>query len=416
MMSVSDPDAVRAGRWLSRPGCRAVMAALGGVEGDTRFVGGAVRDALLDRPVNDIDLATRLVPDEVVRRAQEAGLKAVPTGIDHGTVTIVAEHTPYEVTSLRKDVETDGRRAVVAFTQDWSEDAMRRDFTINALYADRDGRIYDAVGGMTDLANRTLRFIGDAETRIREDYLRILRFFRFASQIEYLVLDRAGLMACAALAPGLADLSVERVQAELFKLLGGADPVDALRQMAAAGILQQVLPEARSMARLEAVARVERDRLFEADPERRFYALLGARHVGPVGQRLRLSNRALARLKAISDAEDVQRAHKLVAPAMEVAALQRALHRLGAGAFRDLVVLLWADDSGDHRENLWRALLAHADVWQPRTLPVSGDDITALGIEPGPRVGQILSLLDDWWSQNGFPDREAVLGRLYELV
>ncbi len=416
MMTVSEPDAVLARAWIEQPGCRAVLKALDADEGKTRIVGGAVRDALLGRTVNDIDLATQYLPEQVIAKVEAAGLKAVPTGLDHGTITVVSDHQPYEVTTLRKDVETDGRRATIAYTDNWSDDALRRDFTMNALYADRDGRIYDAVGGRADLDHRRLRFIGDAETRIREDYLRILRFFRFASQIEPLALDRAGLMACADLAGGMRDLSAERVQAELLKLLGGHGPVDALRQMAAANILGHVLPEARSMARLEALVRVERERLFESDPLRRFYVLAGARHAADVGARLRFSNKMQDRLKAMAIAEEVQRAHKLIAPVMEVAAMQRALHKLGAPAFRDLVIFLWAEDQGDGRENLWRALLAHADVWQPRNLPVSGEDIMAAGVKPGPQVGQLLSLLDDWWCENGFPDREAVLARLFELV
>jgi len=416
MMEVSVPDAVLAKHWLDRPGCKDVLRALDGDDGKTRIVGGAVRDALLGRPVNDIDLATQYMPEQVIAKVEAAGLKAVPTGLDHGTITVVAAHQPFEVTTLRKDVVTDGRRATIAYTDQWAEDAKRRDFTINALYADQDGRIYDAVGGRADLDHRCLRFIGDAETRIREDYLRILRFFRFSSQIEPLALDRDGVMACAALAQGMANLSAERVQSELIKLLGGHGPVDALRQMAASNILGHVLPEARSMARLEALVRVERDRLFTSDPLRRFYGLLGPRQAEKTGQRLRFSNKMLARLESMARAEEVQRAHKMIAPVMEVAAMQRALHRLGTQAFRDLVIFLWAEDQGDGRENLWRALLAHADVWQPRTLPVTGDDIMAVGVKPGPQVGQLLSLLDDWWCENGFPERVAVLARLYELV
>src|SRR6201996_6519457 len=242
---------------------RAVLAAL---DGEGKFVGGAVRNALLNKPVADIDIATPLLPDDVVARLKKAGLGAVPTGIEHGTVTAVVNGKPLEITTLRRDVSTDGRRATVAFTTDWAEDAQRRDFTMNALYADADGEILDTVGGIADLQAGHVRFVGDPITRIKEDYLRILRLFRFHAWYGKGELDDAALKASAAEKAGLAQLSGERIQKEMLKLLAAENPAPVLRVMAASGILGEILPGDLNIARLERLVTIDANNFFAPDP------------------------------------------------------------------------------------------------------------------------------------------------------
>src|SRR6476619_45805 len=233
-----------AAKWRSKRGVNRLLDALGADEGLTRFVGGAVRDDLLGLPVNDIDLATRIPPDEVINRLEKARIKAVPTGIDHGTVTAISDGHPFEITTLRRDVSTDGRRATVAFTDDWQEDAARRDFTINALSADPEtGELFDYFGGLADLEQRHIRFIGDPLQRIAEDHLRILRFFRFHARFDAREPDAAALDACTARANDLMALSRERIADELIKLLGTDDPVPTIAIMVERAILRPVLPE-----------------------------------------------------------------------------------------------------------------------------------------------------------------------------
>lgn len=235
--------------WWQGASAVALLDALGG---QARFVGGAVRDSLLNRPVNDVDLATPLLPDEVIARLEAAGFKAIPTGIEHGTITAVVTGKTFEITTLRRDAATDGRRATVAFSTDWAEDAQRRDFTINALFADGDGRIYDYTDGSSDLDPTRIRFIGKAEDRVREDYLRLLRFFRFQAHYSRCPMDGEALQAAKVLAPGLAQLSAERVWSELKRLLAAPDPAEVLDAMAATGVLARVLPEALWPVRLPA--------------------------------------------------------------------------------------------------------------------------------------------------------------------
>ena len=263
-------DRIEPRRWMTCKSTTAVLAALAAAGAPARFVGGCVRDSLLDRPVQDVDIATPTPPDEVIWLLTEASIKAVATGLAHGTVTAVIGRAHFEITTLRRDVETDGRRAKVAFTKDWAADAARRDFTINALYLDPDGAIYDPTGGLADLRAGRVRFVGDAAARIREDYLRILRFFRFHAHYGRGEVDRAGLEACRALAAGVASLSGERLQGELLRLLGAADPTPVLRLMAAEGILAHILPEAIRIERLAGLIEVDR----AVDPLRRLAALV----------------------------------------------------------------------------------------------------------------------------------------------
>ena len=287
--------------WRERPGLRPLLGALDAAEGQTRFVGGCVRDTLLDLPVSDVDLATRLAPDEVMARLKRARIRAVPTGIAHGTVTAVLSDGPVEVTTLRRDVSTDGRRATIAYTEDWREDASRRDFTINALSADPEtGEVFDYFGGEADLDARRLRFIGDPLTRIAEDHLRILRFFRFHARFGRGEPDTAALEACSARANDLMALSRERIADELLKLLALPDPASTVALMAERGIFAPVLPEVggEGVARLTSLIQSERTAGEAPEPLRRFSALLppDPAAAAAVAARLRLSKKAAKRL------------------------------------------------------------------------------------------------------------------------
>lgn len=326
--------------WLESQATQAVMRALeaAGGEGCARFVGGCVRNSLLGQPVDDIDIATRLRPEQTMAALKAAGLKAVPTGVEHGTVTGVSERRPYEITTLRRDVETDGRRAVVAFTEDWAEDAARRDFRLNALYADAAGTVFDPTGGgLEDAAAGRIVFVGEAETRIREDYLRILRFFRFYAWYGRGEPDAVGLAACAALKGGMAQLSAERVSKEVLKLLAAPDPRAAVRAMAETGVLAQVLPQAQPLALLEAMCDLT------DDPVMRLSALLpaDAAVVTEIAGGLRLSNAVRDRLAAmVADGP-------AVSPTISDAEARAAIYRLGRRAFEDRLMRAEAAGGGD---------------------------------------------------------------------
>src|SRR5215470_14951797 len=281
-------DRLPAQPWMLETATRDVLAALTADGDPARFVGGCVRDALLGRPVADIDIATPAPPDRVLALLARAGIRALPTGIAHGTVTALADRRHFEITTLRHDVSTDGRRAVVAFTADWAADAARRDFTINALFCDAEGRVYDHVGGLADLAARRVRFVGDARTRIREDVLRLLRFFRFYAQLGVPPPDEAALAAAGELAPLLPLLSGERVRAELLRLLASPDPAAVLRLMQAHGVLAHLLPPGLDLDRLAGLVAVEQRVAGAADPLRRLAALLhDAAAAAALGDRLR---------------------------------------------------------------------------------------------------------------------------------
>ena len=386
--------------WLTDGASRAVLAALeaeGGAD-CARFVGGCVRNTLMGCAVDDVDIATRLTPDRVMIALERAGLKAVPTGVEHGTVTAVADHRPFEITTLRRDVETDGRRAVVAFTEDWAEDAARRDFRLNALYADGEGRLYDPTGGgLEDAAAGRIVFVGDAETRIREDYLRILRFFRFFAWYGRGAPDADSLAACARLKDGLDSLSAERVSKELLKLLAARDPRRAVALMAEAGVLGAVLPEAVNLERFRAMA------VLSGDAELRLAALLpdDPEEAGALARRLRLSNAQRDRLAQALRPTRTFRDEEAEA----------ALYRQGPAVFRDRVYLAWAERPD--QEPRARALLELAETWVPPRFPLTGEDVMAAGVPRGPEVGRTLRALEDAWIAGGFAgDREALLRRL----
>jgi poly(A) polymerase len=382
--------------WMKEGEVAAILAALGA--GNARFVGGVVRDTLLGRPVTDIDIATKLPPETVMERLDKAGIATVPTGLAHGTVTVKLPGRAVEITTLRRDVETDGRHAKVAMIDDWDEDAKRRDFTMNALYLDSAGNLYDPVGGRADLRVGRVRFIGNPETRIDEDALRILRFYRFFAHYGKGAADSAGRAACRRLALLAANLSAERIQAELLKLLAAPDPLPALRIMGEDGVLGAILPEA---ARLDRLARlIPLDPAH--DPVRRLAALVAVDRAGAtaLAKRLRLANDQRARLEAIA------------APPWPIdlgagePRQRRALYRLGRPLYRDLVLL-----SGDAQRA--QRLVAAAEKLTVPVFPLKGADIAALGVPPGPEIGRRLAAIELWWEEADFlPDRDSCLAEV----
>jgi poly(A) polymerase len=384
--------------WMDDGPSHRLFAALEAAGITARFVGGCVRNALLGRAIDDIDLAVDKAPETVLAALGAAGIKAIPTGVKHGTVTALAEGRTFELTTLRRDVETDGRRAVVAFTDDWLEDASRRDFTFNALYADADGTLYDPFDGRADLAAGRVRFIGDADRRIAEDRLRVLRFFRFHAWYGRPPLDAAGFEACRRNAGTLGALSGERVARELLRLLEAPAPADALEAMVEAGTLDRWLPEYAGAARLRTLIARESapDRL------RRLAAILPVgTDATAIGKRLRLSTQDSLRLGVMLARE----------PVLDLSGGLRAwragIYRLGNKLYVDRL-LLAVDTPGD-----WRGALALAGSWTPPELPVNGGDLLRMGLAPGPRIGALISAVEDWWVAGDFEaDRAACLAEL----
>jgi poly(A) polymerase len=380
--------------WMDEPPVQALLVALtrGGIA--ARFVGGCVRDTVLGRPVKEIDIAVDKPPETVMRVLEAADLRVVPTGLKHGTVTAIVKGRPFELTTLRRDVETDGRRAVVAFTDDWLEDAKRRDFTFNAMYADPDGTIWDPFDGRADLLSGRVRFIGDPDQRIAEDHLRILRFFRFYAWFGKPPLDGAGFDACRRNAGSLSSLSAERVAKELLRLLAAPAPADALEAMAEAGALDHWLPEYAGAARLKALI-VRED---TPDPLRRLAAIVSPPATA-VAKRLKLSTQQSLRLQLMLEPAEPG----------DLENRRAALYRLGTSLFIDRVLLEGPDD--------WRAALALARNWTPPELPISGADALALGLKPGPQVGALLEAVERWWIAGDFSaDRTACLAELKRLA
>jgi len=395
--------------WMTAPETRAVLDALGG---QGKFVGGAVRNALLGKPVADIDIATPLLPDDVTARLKKAGLGAVPTGIEHGTVTAVANGKPFEVTTLRRDVATDGRRAVVAFTTDWAQDAQRRDFTMNALYADADGEILDTVGGVADLQAGHVRFVGDARARIREDYLRILRLFRFHAWYGKGPIDSDALHAAAAEKGGLTLLAGERVSKEMLRLLEADDPVPALRQMAASGILTDILIGNLNIHRLERLVRIDAEAFFAPDPLLRLAALLPseATEARAVAKEWRLSNADADRLA------DIAGAREKIVSYLSVKEVRKLLYRIGIQRFKDRVFLKWAEDPKDSNAVQWRMLLAVGDAWERPRFPLGGREVMLAGVPEGPLIGRVLEEVEDWWIDADFIEDEFSLAERLKAV
>jgi poly(A) polymerase len=402
--------------WMALPETQAVIAALeaAGFPGCARFVGGCVRNTLMGKPIDDIDIATVLTPDEVIQALGAAGLRAVPTGVDHGTVTAVSGGRPYEITTLRRDVSTDGRRAVVAFTQDWDEDAQRRDFRFNALYADIHGRVYDPTGeGINDAREGRVVFVGDPEGRIREDYLRILRFFRFHAWYGRGEADHDALAACEALKGGIEALAAERIQKELLKLLAAEDPRPALRLMAATGVLSAILPFVQSLARFEGLMTIETEQLFQNDPELRLAALIpdDPGIAGQVAERLRLSNALKERL--VQAAGTSPRIVSWLSPRET----RRAVYALGLRTFSDRVKLAWAASGRSAATPQWRGLLALGESWTPPVLPLTGDEVLRAGVPKGPMVGEVMREVELWWIDQDFiEDKFSIIERLKAVV
>ena len=392
--------------WMVEPATRAVLGALsaGGVE--VRFVGGSVRDALLGRPIGDIDIATPASPERVIDLLEKSGIKVVPTGLAHGTVTAVVPPRHFEITTLRRDVETYGRRARVAFDADWAADAARRDFTINAIFLAPDGRIDDPVGGLADLRARRVRFVGDPATRIAEDLLRLLRYYRFEARFGTGIGDPQARAACRTAAHLLPTLSRERIAQELIKLLDTPDPIAVLRMMQEDGVLAVVLPEAHRLDRLRRLIAIE----LGPDPLRRLAALIEVDGEGAVAlaARLRFSNAWRDRMQDLSPPWPLD-------PQGDVQAQRRALYWLGVERYRDLALLLAAE--GEVSRSRLVELLDLARAWTPPVFPLAGCDVTALGIPAGERVGRLLAAARDWWEASDFtPDRAACLAYLRELA
>lgn len=397
--------------WLIRPQTRAVFAALRADGAEARAVGGAVRNALMGTPVKDVDIATTAVPEEVVSLSRRAGLHAVPTGYEHGTVTVVSDKIPFEVTTLRRDIETFGRHARVTFTTDWREDAMRRDFTMNALYCDADGSLHDPLGGYADLQARRVRFIGDAHQRIREDYLRILRFFRFLAQYgNPATPDPGGLAAACSEKAGLAQLSGERIRAELLLLLAAPEAVAALRLMGASGLIEPLIGLEGNVALVARLAEIEAALGWPPRPVLRLAALADDSSAD-LRARLRLSTEEGAQLVAAT------RSDAAFDPRSNEAAAQAFIYRHGPRPFVDGELLDWAR-SGDAANDPARTRrIQLPQRWSAPALPVRGADVLALGIPAGPAVGRIVSAFESWWIAAGFPvDDRCVREKLEELV
>lgn len=395
---------LRNASWLTSGGAARVLGLLGTDGEEARVVGGAVRNALLDLPVGEIDIATTALPEEVIRRAKAAHIKAVPTGVEHGTVTLVIEGQPFEVTTLREDVETFGRKARVAFGRDWARDAMRRDFTINGLSVTPDGLIHDDVGGLADIAARRVRFIGEPSQRIAEDYLRILRFFRIHAAYGEGEPDRAGYIACIAGRDGLAELSAERIRMEMLKLMVAKGAARALVAMDDAGLLLRLTAGVVFHGAFAGMTAAEHDLKLKPDPVRRLGALTVAvtEDAKRLSQRWRLSNVETRRLDSMG-----HRWWRLAG--MDQATAQRRLYRLGEGRYRDRILLAWSRAGADFTLPSWRELATLPDRWTPPVFPLKASDFITRGIAEGPALGHVLTLAEDAWLAMQFPLDEAAL-------
>ncbi|THD81905.1 MAG: CCA tRNA nucleotidyltransferase [Phenylobacterium sp.] len=402
--------------WMTAAETAAVMDALEAAGGAdcARYVGGCVRNALMGQPVGDIDIATVLTPDRTAAAIEAAGLKAVPTGVEHGTVTAVSGGKPFEITTLRRDVETDGRRAVVAFTTDWAEDAQRRDFTLNALYADRDGTIFDYSGaGVADAKAGRIVFVGEAEQRIREDYLRILRFFRFQAWYGKHEPDADAVAACTALKAEVATLAAERISKELLKLFAADDPRPAVELMVRTGVLEMVLPEPIHLDRFKGLVEIEGDQLFEIEPVLRLAALLpddqliAARYA----EQLRLSNAERDRIVAALAPTPALKSW------MSPREIRRAIYQSDHATFRDRAKLAWAKAGRTAVTPQWRGMIALAEGWVRPTFPLTGAEVMAAGVPKGPMVGAVLREVEAWWIDHDFiDDRMSAVEKLKSVA
>lgn len=396
--------------WMDNPEINAVMEAITKNGKEARFIGGCVRDSILKRPVKDVDIATQETPDQVTQLLEEAGIKAVPIGIEHGTIMAVINHKSFEITSLRKDIKTDGRHAVVKFTDDWRQDAARRDFTFNTLSATPDGMVFDYFNGIQDLADRVIRFVGRAPERIAEDRLRILRYFRFIATLGMRVESKTEFQACIDKAGDLKELSAERIRSELFKILASTMHLDVIALMYTHGILKVILPHVTKPERLRQLAWLEtvaiKFDMIGIDPIRRLAALVETDENGvtDITDALKLSKAEQKRLAS------------MVAPQIEITwdisdnDLRVAFHQVGAETVIDLVLLKWAEmlvasptGLGEEKQG-WLHIIEEADrvlAEEKISFPLKGQDVLNLGIEPGPEVSQLLDQVEQWWMLEG---------------
>jgi poly(A) polymerase len=392
--------------WLSAGALPRLLGVLDRDGEEARVVGGAVRNALIGIAIHEIDVATTAVPEEVVRRVTAAGFKPVPTGIEHGTITVVIDKHPFEVTTLRQDVETYGRHAKVAFGRDWKIDAERRDFTINALSATRDGAVYDYVGGLEDLAAQHVRFIGDPGKRIAEDYLRILRFFRFhAAYGAGGHPDAEGIAACIAGREGLNQLSRERVRMELMKLLVATHAVPTLISMADGGLLLRVLGGISYLGSFENMAKVEAAIEAPPDPARRLGALavMVAEDAERLWQKLRLTNNEHERLASMA------KGWRRITPGFGEQKARALLYTLGSEPFTDHTLLGWARSHASANDTGWHALATLPSRWSAPVFPLKAADFIKRGVEKGPALGTVLAAAEKAWIAAGFPGDAAAL-------
>src|ERR1700736_6449333 len=395
---MSDARVLDDAPWLKSGPTARVLQLLDGNGEEARVVGGAVRNALLKIPTGDIDIATTALPAEVIRRAKAAGIKSVPTGIEHGTVTLVVDRQPFEVITLREDTETYGRKAKVAFGRDWIHDAQRRDFTINGLSVDADGVVHDHVGGLDDIVAKRVRFIGEPDQRISEDYLRILRFFRIHAAFGAGEPDRAGYLACIRARAGLASLSAERVRMEMLKLMVAQGAAGAIAAMAEGGLLLRILGGVAYTGPFAAMISAERLLGLKPDPVRRLGALAVAvtEDAKRVAARLRLTNSETKALDSMG-----HRWWRLAG--MDEVTARRRLYRLGADRYRDRLMLAWARAGGDTDSAHWSELATLPERWSAPKFPLKAADFIARGIAEGPDLGQVLALREDPRLPAGFP-------------
>jgi poly(A) polymerase len=393
--------------WLRSGPASRVLKLLNADGEEARVVGGAVRNTLMKIPTGDIDIATTALPDEVMRRASAADIKSVPTGIEHGTVTLVVDAHPFEVTTLREDTETFGRKATVSFGRDWAADAARRDFTINGLSVDADGVVHDYVGGIADVEARRVRFIGDAGQRIAEDYLRILRFFRIHAAYGSGEPDRDGYLACISGRAGLAALSAERVRMEMLKLVVAEGAAAAVLAMADAGLLQPIFGGVAYIGPFSGMIAAERLLGLKPDPIRRLAALAVAvtEDARRVAMRLRLANSEAKSLDSMG-----HRWWRLAG--MDEARARRRLYRLGEDFYRNRLLLAWARAGGNAEEAHWRELATLPQRWSAPKFPLKAADFIARGIAEGPLLGQALALAEDAWLAADFPLDQATLNAI----
>jgi tRNA nucleotidyltransferase/poly(A) polymerase len=401
---MSDARVLDDAPWLKSGPTARVLQLLDGNGEEARVVGGAVRNALLKIPIGDIDIATTALPEEVIRRAKAAGIKSVPTGIEHGTVTLVVDAQPFEVTTLREDTETFGRKAKVAFGRDWVRDAERRDFTINGLSVDAAGVVHDHVGGLDDILAKRVRFIGDPDQRIAEDYLRILRFFRMHAAYGTGEPDRAGYLACIAAREGLATLSAERVRMEMLKLVIAQGAAGAITAMADGGLLLPVFGGIPYIGPFKAMIAAERLLGLEPNAIRRLGALAVAvtEDAKRLATRLRLTNAETRTLDSMG-----HRWWRLAG--MDEARARRRLYRLGADRYRDRLMLAWARSGQDSDSASWRELATLPERWSAPKFPLRAADFIARGIAEGPALGHALRLAEDAWLAADFPLDQAAL-------